>query len=1254
MPIVNRETSEAALLEVPVKRMALGVWFASLVLALSLVPAVFAQNGVGSVRGAVTDPQGAGVPGADVTITDADTGYSRSEKTDKDGSYSFQSLPIGRYNLSVAKEGFKAFEEKDIVLHVNDSLTFDAQLKVGARTETIEVVATANQVELANGELSGTVSGAQITQLPLNGRSYAQLLFGVPGVSADNGFAYNQKGLTSGADISISGGASNANTFLVNGANNVDIGSGRTLLVYPSIDSIEEFKIERNSYGAQLGGNSGGLVTLVTKSGTNEFHGSAFWFGRNDYLNANNTNLKANSPGAKTPLLRRNDFGYTVGGPIKGGPIKAGKVFFFWSQEWNRQITGKVNTGRVPTPLERTGDFSDQANDAAFNSFDAQHRQTTVGCLPVNGLADPGSGAGGAFTASPNNISPQTPAGFVDVIPSGRMSPAGDTVLNTYLLPTLPRLTNGVLTPNYGCGNNFSKSFSQKNYFREESIRGDVNVSKSVKLMLYYIQDTNTFGPPATGSSGWGDDSGTSRLSETWAQPSRLAVARLTKTIGASAVNDFQFSFSDNRINISQVNQAAATALSSAFPQFMPAANKGFTPANGPGTWIAVGNLPNVWNFAPWANAENLYAWQDDFSKVIGRHTLKLGALYSRNQKNQDLFDTENGALAFGSVGFGGCKDHGVNDKAEPAFCRGLPANQTGYGTSDLFLSGSAFGWIEQGNFFSNLGRWENLEWYVSDDLKLNSRVTVNLGMRYSFFPNQYAANDKYTVFNQAAFNPSLGNAACNGLYYSAGLLANPCPPGTGGSAGPNRGIRENYKVGFAPRLGIAWDPTGSGKWALRAGFGQFYNRDDISLTDGLGGANPPFVASFRSISGNGRFLDNTNQLPACTPNCFGTGLGNASVGNELASRQPYTLQYNFTVQHEAWKGSRLEVGYVGSRTKNAQSKYDANAIAPANRLAFAQSNGGLNSLKPFNVINGGSIGVYSYHGSAEYDSLQAVFDTGLQHGITFRATYTYARTLSDVALRSNNGGGNLILDPFNPGAMWGLATIHRPHIFSATLVYDTPALQNWNRAARAGLGNWQIGSIVNVTSGTPYTPVINGFNAAGSGANELSGIGLGDGAYRPNIVAGQPCRNSSFANFQWINPNRYTLNGFKLGTIGNAPVGDCLGPGAARADLSISKYFSITERLKFQLRVDAFNLFNHPQYNNPNNGNVNGYANIGFNAANTAGGKEAYLDATGAPTTILANAVSIQNSSPNSQVGTVTADNQRDRQLQYSIRFTF
>src|SRR5882762_3684627 len=410
-----------AFVEAPVNRKSSAAWVTSLIMVLSLTPAVFAQTDVGSARGTVTDEQGGTVAGAKVTITNTYTAYTRSENTDTSGNYGFQSLPVGRYSLSVAKQGFKTFEEKDIVLHVNDSQTLDAQLKVGTISETVEVSASASQVELTNGDLSGTVAGAQITELPLNGRSFAQLLLAVPGVEVDNGFSYDKKGLNGGADISVSGGASNANLFLVDGANNVDVGSNRTILIYPSLDSIEEFKIERNSYGAQFGGAGGGVITLVTKSGTNQFHGSAYYFGRNDALDTKDPILNAINPTAKKNSVRQNNFGFSI-----GGPVKKDKIFFFVSEEWNREKRGKVANAHVPTPLERLGDFSDAATDSAFTT------PNTSGCLLKGGLVDPDpSNPGGPFTASPS-----TP-GITDVIPSARLSPAGSTILNTYFTPTL-------------------------------------------------------------------------------------------------------------------------------------------------------------------------------------------------------------------------------------------------------------------------------------------------------------------------------------------------------------------------------------------------------------------------------------------------------------------------------------------------------------------------------------------------------------------------------------------------------------------------------------------------------------------------------------------------------------------------------------------------------------------------------------------------------------------------------------------------
>jgi len=1214
-----------------VKKMGLAALVTSLMMALSIAPAVFAQTGagVGSARGTVTDEQGGTVSGAQVTITNTDTAYTRSENTDPSGNYGFQSLPIGRYSLSVAKQGFKAFQEKDIVLHVNDSLTLDAQLRVGAVSETIEVTASATQVELTNGDLSGTVAGAQITELPLNGRSFAQLLLAVPGVEVDNGFSYDKKGLNGGADISVSGGASNANLFLVDGANNVDVGSNRTILIYPSLDSIEEFKIERNSYGAQFGGAGGGVITLVTKSGTNDFHGSAYYFGRNDLLDSKDPVLNAFNPTAKKNTVRRNDFGFSI-----GGPIKKDKVFFFASEEWNRLIQEKVQSAHVPTPLQRTGDFSDAALDPAAASAN------TTGCLLKGGLVDPDpTNPGGPFTASPS-----TP-GIIDVIPAGRQSVAGPTILNTYFLPTLAKGA-----PNYGCGTNWAKSLKQPTFFREDSFRGDVNLSKTLLLMLKYTADSWTFGPSAVGNTGWGADAGASQIQEAWSQPGRIAVARLSKVFGSTAVNNFQFSYSANRINIAQATPAASQALNKVIPTFFPPSGN---PANNPPVWINGGGLPTIWSFAPWSNREDLFAWQDDYSKVIQRHTLKMGVLYSRNAKDQDNFSQKQG-VTFGPGGYNGCKN--ITDPG----CTNLVDFTTHYGPADWILQNQGVNWGEQNVIFKKQGRWQNFELYLADDVKVNDRVTVNLGVRYSYLPNPYQANDQFTVFNPTAFDPSLGNAACNGLLYSPGLNSNPCPAGAGGLRGPNRALQHNFHAGFAPRLGVAWDPTGSHKWALRAGFGQFYNRDDIFVTDGTAGTNPPFVASFNSINGNGRFLDNTNQLPACVNNkdkngnvigCFGTGLGVAGIGQDLSDRAPYVLQFNGTVQREVWKNAKLEVSYVGSRTRKWTSKYDINAIAPAERLAFAESNGNAtgNLLKPFQALETGSIPFFAHHGSAKYDSLQSAFTTGFHHNSTFQLAYTYSKTYADTLLKVSNGGGNLVLDPFNLRNGYGLNPLNRPHIFSANVVYNLPTLQNMNRLVRGSLGSWGVTSIVALASGHSLTPTVGGL----SNVNDPSGIGNGAGVQRPNLVPGQPCRNPSFKNFQWINPNRYTVNGFKLGTIGNAPVGDCLGPPTRTVDLSLAKHFHITERIDAEFRMDAFNLFNHPQWGDPA-GPTNGVNyNIGFNAPNTAASPE-FLDASGNPTTSLAKAVSIQNSSPNAQVGTVTTQSDRNREFQYSLRFTF
>ena len=328
--------------------------FCFLALAFTLAVGLRAQDVKGDIRGTVTDEQGAAVSGAEITVTDAATNSSRTFTTGTDGSYNFTDLTPGNFSIHATHAGFKATDLTGITLHSADSLVFNVSLRLGAVSEQVTVEATAIQVDTTNGELSGVINGSQVANLPLNGRNFMQLVLSVPGVATGEGFNSQAKGLQGGSDLSVSGGAVDANLWLVDGAHNNDVGSNRTIMVFPSVDAIDEFKIERNSYGAQFGGAAGAQISIITKKGGNAFHGDAYYFGRNDALNTFNTFVKSGCLASGTPCqknkLRRNDFGYTI-----GGPVKKDKIFFFFSEEWNKQISPTPAPIVYPRLLKRAG-----------------------------------------------------------------------------------------------------------------------------------------------------------------------------------------------------------------------------------------------------------------------------------------------------------------------------------------------------------------------------------------------------------------------------------------------------------------------------------------------------------------------------------------------------------------------------------------------------------------------------------------------------------------------------------------------------------------------------------------------------------------------------------------------------------------------------------------------------------------------------------------------------------------------------------
>src|SRR6266571_5717673 len=426
-----------------------------------------AQKTAGTITGTLTDPSGAVVPGAIVGVVNERTGAAREAATNEEGSFSFPELEAGTYRLTVNKGGFKKLALKSVELHVADVTTLNLKMEMGAATETVMVESSPIAVNTSTGDVSNIMIGEQVRELPMNGRNFVQLTTLVPGAAVGESFDNKNKGLFAGVDISFSGAPSVNNQWTVDGAGNNDIGSQRTILVYPSIDGIEEFKIQRNSYGPEYGGASGAQINLITKGGSNQYHGDVYYFGRNDVLNAKSFFLgecTLAGSGCKKQMLRRNDFGYTL-----GGPVKKDKVYFFWSEEWNRERRGRVHTHWVPTAAELGGDFSDLA---------AAHLAATD---PVTGID---SCQGPAVP-----LDPATGKRFVDpatgqtnnIIPASRLSPGGQAYLAP--LPS-PNITN------LCAQNNWVDQVRIPVDWREEAIRGDWNITRKTTLMLKFTQDS--------------------------------------------------------------------------------------------------------------------------------------------------------------------------------------------------------------------------------------------------------------------------------------------------------------------------------------------------------------------------------------------------------------------------------------------------------------------------------------------------------------------------------------------------------------------------------------------------------------------------------------------------------------------------------------------------------------------------------------------------------------------------------------------
>ncbi len=870
-------------------------------LLLAAIVLIFAAQGLAqesTVVGTVTDPSGAAVPNATITITNNDTGVARTLPTSSDGQYVAPDLHLGHYTIRATATGFKVAEQQNVTLNVGDRLRIDFKLQVGSAQEQVTVEANAVAVQTDSGEVSNVITGQQITQLATNGRSLYQLFSLAPGASSLQSSRVNFTPVSGDNTVSINGERAGHNLQLLDGGENLDRG-GSGGSVMPSIDSLAEFRNMTSNYSAEYGLATAAQISTVIKSGSKDFHAEAWEFFRNDALNSRNYFL------ATVPHLRYNIYGFNVGGQV---PIaKSHPTFFFYNQEWRKEVDG----GTLNQPVPLASSYPDAGGAGTGALLPASYNGKTINAVVPNvgTVANFGSNCSAAVLAT---LTPGSPFPN-NTIPDCLISPnaAALLVAGGKYGGIFPTPTNGI---NFQGGNNSPTTL------REEIVRIDHQFSGKFSVFGHWISEqiSQTYG-----TTQWSGDNVPS-IADTFGNPSYSAVVHATYVISPTLLNETAFNYNGNRINI--------------IPNGLVSAPSGFTfnrLFTGPNadTRIPSVNLAGVTgsqytsNWTPWVNKADDYQIRDDVSWTKGAHQLKFGASWAIYKKIQDAFANTQGNFKFdGSF-------------TKPAGCTNSDTLSCGYDFAD-YLMGFAQQYTEDGVKIS--GHWNNVSpaAYVQDNWRVNSRLTLNLGLRWDGIPHTYEANHLSSNFYPNLYNPA--NAATfdsNGHICSSnsvpacpggpspGLVASTNPTlggyqfylngiGVGGVNGIPKGLVNNKWNNWGPRLGFAYDLTGQGKTVVRGGFGMSYER--IQGNDMYNGAvNPPGdpnpTLNGVSIDNPGLDVASGNVITAAQLPVLPLGV----TGIALDYKPPVSYQYSAGVQQALGAHTVLNIAYVGSQGRH-------------------------------------------------------------------------------------------------------------------------------------------------------------------------------------------------------------------------------------------------------------------------------------------------------------------------------------------------
>ncbi len=1070
-------------------------------LCLTLCLCLPAQEVTGSILGTIVDSSGAAIPGATIKLiaTDRDM-LVRTVSSDQDGNFSGPLLPIGIYSLKVELNGFKSLTKSGIELHVNDKLSFKLEMQVGEVTEQITVESSAVTVELQSPAAGGLITGTEVQELSLNNRNYIQLISLMPGAVSNSATdevyigTTNPLGSTNTIPFSLNGGRTSGNNFTVDGADNVDRGSNLTLMNYPSVDAIAEFKAVRGLYSAESGRAATGQITVMTKSGGAKYHGSVYEFFRNDKLSANT--FFNNARNISLPPLRYNNFGYTIGGPVpilNSSKRENNKTFFFWSQEFRRVITYSTFQSLVPTNDMKKGVFSQPV------------------CLEYTGST---------CTSTGNSIAKINPVAAAYVKDIWSQIPEGD--------------------------NNFTLFTSQRSNYnhRQELIKIDHTFTPRLALSVRYLKDTI----PTVEPGGLFTGAVLPGVSKTRTDsPGKGWVFRTTATVTPSLLNEAGYAFSYGAI-VSRPEGAIGSAQSPDIKVPLPFAS---TLARVPS--VTMSGVSSVTGYGPYDDFNRNHNAYDNLTKIMRKHTLKVGVSLNFYQKTENNAGNNAGTFAF-------------------------PATPRPTGTAIIqqswanFLLGNVSTFTQTSLDLTPDMRARQFEAYIQDDYRVRPNLTVNIGVRYSMFRQPYDANGMLTNFDPAKWdpakapqiNPTNGNIVPNTGDPLNGIVVNNQNSPYGSK------VSNEDLLKFAPRIGLAWDPFRKGRTAIRTGYGISYDSTLVGIYEQNIFSNPPFLNNV-TIS-NTRFEDPVVGVPVIS------AAPKTLRGTPSPAMIPYTQQWSFDVQQQFGRALVVSAGYYGSKSTHLLGIVDMNSVRPGAAVAAGIVNANtpvtsattplLNAIRPYRGY--GPINTVQNWFNSNYNSLQTSAQRQFSSNSSLRMSYTWSKVLTDATSDRSNAPQNF----YNRSADYARATFDRKHVLTFSYIYAVPLARQSKGALAVLAKGWQLSGISTFNAGLPIRVTSGlGLDWAGLGILGTSAV-----SPRPDMIS-NPQENAPHTIAKWFDTAAFAAVPTGEVRPGNASATSVVSPGYQRWDVSMMKNITLREGMRLQFRAESFNFVNHTNF---------------------------------------------------------------------------